>query len=108
MEFHLTEDHIKLLRSMYVDDYVDVAPVVGQKRPYGNSDVLSDLANILMPNTDKCDNCGTLSSDDDEAYLMKIHKETGTALQIVLVTGKFEKGKYKKSCQYDARSWEKV
>lgn len=37
-----------------------------------------------------------------------VHEQTQTALQIVLVTGAFEPGTYKKTYTYDARSWVKV
>lgn len=46
----VTEEHIALLRRMYVnwdDDAYDGAPAIDIKRPYGNSDVLGDVAEIL-------------------------------------------------------------
>lgn len=46
----VTEEHIALLRRLYFrwdDDAYDGAPAVDIKRPYGNSDVLGDVAEIL-------------------------------------------------------------
>jgi hypothetical protein len=93
--FTVTGDHLKLARRMYVgwldDEYG--APEINPKRPYGNSDVPSDIADIL----------GRDMSDDD-AYA--IHREMETVLQIALVTGRFEAGEY----EVDAYSvaWERV
>jgi hypothetical protein len=81
--FAVTEDHLKLARRMYVG-WLDVeygAPEINPKRPYGNSDVPSDIADIL----------GRELSDDD-AYA--IHREMETVLQITLVTGQFKTGRY--------------
>ena len=49
-QFEVTEDHLKLVQRMYWqwDDHAyDGAPAVGLKRPYGNSDVMYDIAQIL-------------------------------------------------------------
>lgn len=108
MKFELTDNHIKLLTKMYVyfDDYsYDGAPAVDTKRPYGNSSVVYDLYEILFEKD--------WDSDDDipdKLYeeLMTVHRETATALQIVLVTKSFEPGIYEKSNRYDSRSWRKV
>lgn len=108
MNFELTENHIKLLNRMYVyfDDYsYDGAPAVSTKRPYGNSSVVYDLYEIIFEKD--WDNDADMP---DELYeeLMTIHRETGTALQIVLCTKSFEPGKYEKSNRYNDRSWRKV
>ena len=71
------------------------APEIDPKRPYGNSSVANDIHEILTGETigmtdSKRD---SLTSDEEEKYLA-LHKETETALQIVLATGKFEVGKY--------------
>jgi hypothetical protein len=48
-EFTVTEDHLKLLRRAYIgwDDCEFGAPGIDPKRPYGNSDVIGDIAEIL-------------------------------------------------------------
>lgn len=99
--FTLTEQHIKLVRAMYVewnDLAYDGAPEVHAKRPYGNSFVPGDVAEIL----------GIELIDDDDAAidrLLAIHKETAIALQIILCTGCFEPGDYVRPELYDTRTW---
>jgi hypothetical protein len=98
--FNLTENHIKLLRNMYVcwDSCEYGAPAIDPKRPYGNSWVERDIHVILTgeePNE--------LSDELKEEYY-NLHKETQTALQIVLTTGKFEVGVYECSGIY-LRDW---
>lgn len=104
MTFTLTTGHLKLLAKMYVgwDDCETGAPAIDPKRPYGNSDVASDVAEIL----------GVVDYDpeDDAQYdhMHKMHNETGTALQIVLSTCSFEPGRYKRTDEYDTQHWERA
>jgi hypothetical protein len=104
-KFTLTDKHIKLLRNAYVDwdDCETGAPCIDCKRPYGNSFVESDMYEILEgkepPENFYDDN------DLRNEYLA-IHKETETALQIVLATGKFEPGDYE--ADYCRNNWRKV
>ena len=90
--FELTPDHITLLRAAYVswDDCEFGAPAIDPKRPYGNSSVVIDIAEMLG-----------IAPDDGETYsnattdrLTTLHRETQTALQVVLATGSFEPGMY--------------
>jgi hypothetical protein len=107
--FTLTKDHIKLIRQMFVgwQDGYEGAPEVNIKRPYGNSDVFRDVAEILEVKWEGM---------EDEEYapetirnqLTTLHRETEFALQIVLVTGSFEPGKFVKKDRYMRRSWERV
>jgi len=99
--FTVTEDHLKLLRRMYVGwgDGLMGAPAIDPKRPYGNSDVWLDIADILGWKVRSDDD-----GDDDFSPLTlnqirqaeKIHQETRDALQIVLRSGKFETGTWAK------------
>ena len=93
--FVLQDEHIKLLRNMYVswEDCEFGAPSIDCKRPYGNSNVYKDIAKILEIK-------GTIV-DDEEVFsqeqkdlMNKLHKETETALQIVLKIGEFRSGEY--------------
>jgi hypothetical protein len=94
--FNLTIEHIKLLQAMYVDwhDCEFGAPTINPKRPYGNSDVLWDIAEILGIESKKDKNDEFYYTDKEEKYMNKLHEETQTALQIVLRTGEFEVGEY--------------
>jgi hypothetical protein len=105
-KFKLTENHLKLLKEANVD-YNDNcefgAPEIDPKRPYGNSDVLEDIHMIL---TGKEVRYGDLSKKLQEKY-HKLHKETTTALQIILYTQKFEVGTYENEEFYSNR-WRKI
>lgn len=103
-EFTLTEDHLKLLRAMFVewDDCESGAPAVDPKRPYGNSNVPSDIRRLLgwpQPNEDDEE------KSNDAAYAL--HRETEQALQIVLHHGPVP-GRYVLTSKYDRSSWTKV
>lgn len=96
-EFTLTEDHVKLLRRFYVawchDEYG--APEIDPKRPYGNSDVDDDIAEILGIQPESGNGHGDRQlSPGQRDHVRRIHLETQTALQIVLRTGSMEPGEY--------------
>ena len=94
-------DHIKLLRRAYVrwEDCEYGAPAIDCKRPYGNSSVEEDIAEILdWPINDE-----ELSSYQ-RGLAAKLHGETQTALQIFLTTGKMEIGIYEE----EFYQWKKV
>jgi hypothetical protein len=107
--FELTEDHVKLLRAMYVDweDSEFGAPCIDPKRPYGNSDVENDIAEELGWEVfEDHDGEKHLSSEQYE-LAQRLHRETQTALQIVLSTGSFEPGNYVQRRRY-GKDWDKV
>jgi len=95
-EFTLREQHLKLLSRMNVgwDDAEFGAPCIDPKRPYGNSSVINDLAEILGLEGKTCPHCGEYLEEQDEERLTNLHKETETALQIVLSTQSFKPGTY--------------
>ena len=74
--FTLTEDHLKLLQHMVIrwEDCEFGAPAVDCKRPYGYSDVLESMAQILKVE---------LRPETEDA-LRALHREMETALQIVV------------------------
>lgn len=94
--FELKEEHLKLLRNMTVrwDDCEFGAPIIDPKKPYGNSCVYEDIANILGIEGFKDSDDEISFSKEQEDLMDKFHKETGMTLQIVLITGKFEAGIY--------------
>lgn len=95
-EFVLREQHLKLLSRMNVswDDAEFGAPCIDPKRPYGNSSVIKDMAEILGLEGETCPHCGELLEEQDEERLTNLHKEMETALQIVLSTQSFKPGTY--------------
>jgi hypothetical protein len=109
-DFTLTEEHLTLLRNSYVEQglsgYETGAAWLNPKRPYGNSAVEEDIVELLgWPYPEGWD------KDEDELpsrmrkAAMKIHQQTPTALQIVLCTGSFRPGVYRRTDTYGARSW---
>lgn len=69
-DFYITDDHIKLLKRMYVTwyDCEYGAPCVDPKRPYGNSDVEGDICEILKweDNDENLDKARDLHREDME------------------------------------------
>lgn len=101
--FLLKEEHIKLLSRCYVQwqDCEAGAPEIDPKRPYGNSSVASDVAEILGLELSNEDEDGT-EWDNNEAFeeALRFHRETETALQIILSTKTFKPGWYEKINKY--------
>ena len=84
--FYLREEHLKLLAraNWQWQDCEFGAPEMDPKRPYGNSDVISDIAKILGESGELCPHCaGPLDEVNDEKF-RTIHGELVTALQIVI------------------------
>lgn len=109
--FTLTPEHVKLLRRMNVgwQDCETGAPEIDPKRPYGNSDVPGDVADILEWEGHLVRNGWseeTEMSDAAEERALALHAETETALQVVLSTGSFEPGEY--VCDWPRNNWRRV
>lgn len=100
--FTLTEDHIKLLTNSYVrwDDCEFGAPAIDSKSPYGNSDPIADMYEILegkQLDEEEIEYQGVNYDDFVDELAEKyepLHKELETVLQIVLHTKSFETGFY--------------
>ena len=106
--FEVTEDHIKLLKGMYIgwDDCEFGAPAVDPKRPYGNSSVIADIAEILgWMDDDWWD--GDQETDQWREAGNKIHNEMQTVLQILVRNLSIEPGTYKTSTSY-GNDWTKA
>jgi len=113
--FTVTEDHIKLLHRSYFDTETGAyegSVVQNPKRPYGNSDVIGDLYEILRSD-------GEMWDEDEQGEmpgelveeLRKIHREMAIVVQILAATageGVFTPGTYRKRDWYDQTSWERV
>ena len=117
LTFKLTEDHVKLLQRMVITwgDVEYGAPTIDGKRPYGDSAVEADIIGILgWFDTDNMS-----EKDWDDYYdvrgvwqeyrqrARKIHKETETALQIVLTCKTFEPGTFVRSKKWK-NDWKRV
>jgi hypothetical protein len=104
--FALKPEHIMLLRRAFVgwQECETGAPEIDPKRPYGNSDVAGDVAEILGVGGTPCRHCGQSADRDDEA-LLALHYETGLALQVILSSGSFEPGVYDNTGPLGSRRW---
>jgi hypothetical protein len=90
-QFELKEEHIKLLSNFniyWVDNSYDGAPGVYPKKPYGNSNVMRDVAKIV--GEDYCED----NDIEQIKRLYKWHTETEIALTVVLQAKSFEPGIY--------------
>ena len=99
--FNLTEGHVRLLRRAYISSFVSDSGHahigLSQKRPFGNSDIESDIAEILgeVPEG-STDECG-LSEEMRVRMMRVLITEVPIALQVVLSSGSFEPGEYERS-----------
>lgn len=104
--FTLTNDHIKLIRNFYVSwqDAEGGAPEINPKRPYGNSNIVYDVHEILNGvQTEYVELTG-----EQETYYFNLHRETETALQIILNTGQFVPGLYALVDPYVRNEWKLI
>lgn len=94
--FTLTAEHVKLLRASNVgwNTCEFGAACIDCKRPYGNGSVFKDMAKILGIVAFEDAWGETHFSKEQVALMEDLHKQTETALQIVLAAGSFEPGKY--------------
>jgi len=108
--FTVTEEHLRLLRHAYVfwDEAEFGAPSIDAKRPYGNSNVYRDIAQILgVPASEWSDE--EMEPDiDAEWRFLRLHIETAIALQIALATGEFRAGRYERNGEWDTQSWQRT
>ncbi len=103
-QFKITKDHLALIKNFNVDwnDGEAGAPGVNCKHPYGNSDHLQDIAEILKWKIKD----GELT-EAQEIKAGKLHVEMETVLAICFSTLSFKDGTYKLKDQY-TNEWIKV
>lgn len=100
--FTITEDHLKLLPHLYIgwQNCEFGAPEVDPKRPYGNSFVYGDIAEILgikAKETDfEEDYDGSDFEDDDIRRMEDLHAGLEIVLQIICSTATVQAGSYVK------------
>lgn len=92
-EFTVTEDHLKLLRRFNIrwrqGGYLG-APAVDEKRPYGDSDILQDVAEILGWDYDEEEGLPEAQS----AEAIRLHQGMADVLEIIIHTESFTAGRY--------------
>ena len=107
--FNLRRGHIELAKRLNIGwdaGCYEGAPVVDEKRPYGDSAVLENIAEILGLDFIEHDEEKYLS-DETKKICRRWHKEMQTALEVILSTQSFEPGIYEKP-QYGYNNWEQV
>lgn len=107
-KFTITKDHLKLLKRMYVgwSDCEYGAPYIDPKRPYGNSDVENDIAEILGWKKIKDRYGDEVMTESQSKKAAKIHLEMKDVLQICLQFLQFKTGTFKRENSWS--DWEKV
>lgn len=105
--FEVLPEHITLLRNAYVrwEDCEFGAPAIDCKRPYGNSYVYGDIATILDIKPEKTEDGYEEFTDEQESYMLRLHTETETVLQIIIDTGEMKPGIYTRE---EFERWTKV
>ncbi len=103
-EFHFTEKHMLLLNHAYIgwQDCETGAPEIDPKRPYGNSYVAGDVAEIIGIDLELGERGYECLSEDQEACCLNLHRETQYALQILIQHGPVF-GHYVRSGQYGSK-----
>lgn len=108
--FELKQVHLDLLKQTAIswDSCEYGAPCIDCKRPYGNSDVEDDMAEIIkLPKKGNWDSEEEMWNEETQEKLADLHKETQIALQIILHCQTFELGKYKLS-EEGYQNWVKI
>jgi hypothetical protein len=82
----IQKEHIELLSHAYVEWCGDEfgAPQIDPERPYGNSDVIADMAEILGYVKGDYDDINDVLSEKQMEKLQGIHEDTQYVLQIIL------------------------
>lgn len=108
--FTITEDHLKLLKHQHI--FITGAPFIpgrfhaalNTSRPFGNSDVYGDMAEILnWP--------PAIEGEFPKETIIRMNqllREMAYALQICLCTLSFESGEYYNEDPCDAIGWQKL
>ena len=106
MKFKITDDHIKLLRRAYFqwqdDEYG--APEIDPKRPYGNSYVIGDIAEILEIEPELETRGQSNFSPRQIKHMEGLHHDLLTVIRIMLQKATFFTGVY----ELDDKVWRMV
>lgn len=98
--FEVEPQHLKILNRMVIQSnknhvFQDIV------RPYGNSDIVRDIGEILNIPPDKKDGKFEYYSDNLELYFLKYHIDMKTCLDILLHNLSIEVGIYHRNSMLD-------
>lgn len=102
--FDMTDEHLKLVSRLCVGNH-NGQPAISGKRPFGNSNIIMDVFEILEWSQPDWDS-GGVWSNDDKNRAKKIVREVATALEVALHTGAFDVGRYMRRLFFGV--WQKV
>jgi len=114
-KFVLLQEHLLLLEhANFVWNGGEYgAPGIYSKKPYGNSDVLGDIARILgYKKKEVCPHCQEPleereKEEKDRMYMDRLHRETLTALQVITQARIAEPGWFCRVKGEDDHAWGK-
>lgn len=95
--FLLKREHVALLQRMNIyweDEAYHGAPAVDIKRPYGNSSIWEDVAEIIGLEQHESDNGERYWPKSTKENCLALHRDIDKALQVCLAAQSFEPGKY--------------
>lgn len=101
LEFEVKDIHLKLLDQMYIgwNDNVYYGYVcMNEKRPYGNSNVTSDVLDLLGVESEDGD-----YTEEQEELALDIHRQMYIVFRILIDNKSIKTGIYKRE---NIRSWE--
>lgn len=107
--FTVKEQHLKLLKRLVIGYDADTefgAPEVDPKRPYGNSDVYTDIGEILGIKPDAGDSDDPEWSTPMKERFDELHGDMENVLQILVQNNGVQLGEYKAD-EY-SRKWSKA
>ncbi len=108
LEFVVADYHIKMLQQLNVsweDAGYDGAPTIDLKRPYGNSDVMGDIHEIIT-GKEPYDEYEDGLPDELIVKYQTIHREMEIVLEILVHTLSITPGKYSRKEWWDP--WQKA
>lgn len=106
--FEVKEEHLKLLREANVWwwDCEFGAPCIDPKRPYGNSSVTKDIADILGEKLIEDEYGEKIVAKEQGERFRKLHRQLEPVMEIMLHLAKLDPGWYE--CSEYGNDWRKV
>ena len=107
-KFELTEDHIKLVKQLKINQEIDEDAIIDKKSPFGGDSVYDDISLILFGKVNEVNlnDVGKTYNEEEKAKFNKLAEEVITALDIILYIGSFTTGTYV-TRTYE-RDWKKI
>ena len=94
-KFKLTEEHIKLVKQLKINQEPEES-IIDKSSPFGGDSVYDDISLVLFGKVNEVNlnDVGKTYSDEEKAKFDKLAEEVITALDIILYIGSFTTGTY--------------